>query len=77
MLTSIMQGGVLSSCYFAIFVDDLVNKVLATNEGCYTERCLRRILFADDTILLASYKLIGGLQRRLGVCEEAIEAGDY
>ena len=53
----------LSTLYFfAIFVDDIVNKIAECNIGCYIRNIYTSIfLYADDIILLCSS--VRGLQR--------------
>jgi hypothetical protein len=64
----VRQGGVLSPLLFAIFIDDLVAKVIDENVGCFVSSvCVSIILYADDILLIAP--TITGLQRLLTVCE--------
>ena len=50
----IRQGGVLSPCLFAIYVDGLVNQVKLCAFGCYIRcTCISILLYADDILLLA------------------------
>ena len=47
------QGGVLSSFLFAIFIDSVVDKVRATNAGCYLSSvCMSIILYAHEILLM-------------------------
>jgi len=49
LLTGARQGGVLFPFLFAIFIDSVVDKVRATNAGCYLSSvCMSIILYADD-----------------------------
>jgi len=53
LITGVRQGGVLSPYFFAIFVDDIVNKILDCNIGCYVRHmCVSVFMYADDIILL-------------------------
>jgi len=69
---------VLSPYFFAIFVDDIVNKILDCNIGCYVRHmCVsvfKLFMYADDIILLCPS--VDGLQRLLRVCERAIKEID-
>ena len=50
----IRQGGVLSPCLFAIYIDGLVKKVQSCGYGCYVcHACVSILLYADDILLLA------------------------
>ena len=50
----IRQGGVLSPYLFAIYIDNLVERVQAYSYGCYLRNiCISIILYADDVLLLA------------------------
>ena len=72
LTAGVRQGGVLSPYFFAIFVDDIVNKIIDCNTGRYVRNiCISIFLYADDIILLCPS--IGGLQRLVRVCEQAIE----
>lgn len=67
----VRQGGVLSPYLFALFIDDLVNKIAACNSGCYTNKlCSAIFMYADDIILLSPS--VCGLQSLLRICESAI-----
>jgi len=75
LTAGVRQGGVLSPYFFAIFVDDIVNKIVECNTGCYIRNiCTSIFLYADDIILLSPS--VGGLQRLLRACEKAIEEID-
>ena len=65
----------LSPYFFSIFVDDIVNKIVESNAGCYVRNiCMSIFLYADDIILLSPF--VSGLQRLLRVCEMAINEID-
>jgi len=75
LIAGVRQGGVLSPYFFAIFVDDIVNKISDCNIGCYVRHmCVSVFMYADDIILLCPF--VDGLQRLLRVCERAIEEID-
>ena len=66
--TGVRQGGVLSPFLFAVFIDSIVNKVKATNVGCYiSSMCMSVFMYADDILLLAP--TVTGLQLLLNQCE--------
>ena len=48
------QGGVLSPISFSVYVEDLLQKLHASNFGCsIAGLCLNSIMYADDLILLS------------------------
>jgi len=54
LMAGVRQGGVLSPFLFAIFIDNLVDKVKATGVGCYLlSFCVSIFLYADDILLIA------------------------
>ena len=71
----VRQGGVLSPYLFAVFMDDIVDKIKAVNLGCYFSLiCTCIFLYADDIVLLAPS--VSGLQQLLHVCEKELEQLD-
>ena len=64
------QGGVLSSLFFAIFVDQLADKVKTVNAGCYNTVCCSIFLYAYDILLIAP--TISGLQALWTACEKEL-----
>ena len=75
LLAGVRQGGVLSPYLFAVFLDDMVYKVMRTNLGCYLSSiCAGIFLYADDILLLAP--TVAGLERLLHVCEHELEQLD-
>ena len=67
----VRQGGVMSPYCFAIFIDDIVHKVVSSGTGCYIGLvCFSVILYADDILLLAPS--ISSLQRLLSICEQEL-----
>jgi len=47
-----MQGGVLSPCLFALFIDDVIEYVHSQNVGCMNNLVNASIiLYADDILL--------------------------
>jgi len=68
MHAGVRQGGVLSPCLFAIFIDGIVHKINALNIGCYYNNvCVSIFMYADDILLLAP--TVTGLQLLFNVCE--------
>ena len=64
-------AGVLSPVLFAVFINDLIDKVNKANIGCYISNvCVNIVLYADDILLIAPS--ITGLQRLLNICEEQL-----
>jgi len=65
----VRQGGVLSPYLFAVFMDDIIDKIKAVNLGCHVSLiCTSIFLYADDIVLLAP--TVSGLQQVLYVCEK-------
>jgi hypothetical protein len=65
------EGGVLSPLLFAVFIDDMVDKEIKENVGCFiSSACVSIILYTDDIILIAS--TISGSQRLLNLCENEL-----
>jgi len=72
MSCGIRQGGVLSPCLFAIYIDSLVSKVQSCGYGCYMRQiCVSILLYADDILLLAPS--LSSLQLLLHVCEKELD----
>ena len=64
----VRQGGVLSPYLFAIYVDDIIRKVIHMNIGCRIGlRNLAIICYADDILLLAPS--IGSLEKLVNVVD--------
>ena len=75
MTAGVRQGGVLSPYLFAVFIDDLVDKIKKLNIGCYISLvCAAIFLYADDIVLLAP--TVSGLQQLLQTCECELEQLD-
>ena len=63
----VRQGGVLSSKLFAIYIDDLSNKLALCKSGCCINvQCMNHAIYEDDICLLAPSAI--GLQQVLDVC---------
>jgi len=62
------QGGVLSPYNFAVFIDEIVQKIKSSGLGCYLGFvCCSIFLYADDMLLLAPS--VSALQKLLTICE--------
>ena len=71
LAAGVRQGGVLSPTLFAIFINDIVDKVQSANVGCYISTiCASIFLYADDILLIAP--TVTGLQTLLHVCENEL-----
>ena len=47
------QGGILFPILFALYVNQLTNKLIACKAGCYfNDMCINYVLYADDICLL-------------------------
>ena len=57
LIAGVRQGGVLSPLFFAIFIDQLVERVKSLNVGCHISTvccdCCSIFLYADDILLVA------------------------
>ena len=50
----VRQGEILSSKLFTLYVNQLTNKLIAYNAGCYfNSMCIHHVMYADDICLLA------------------------
>ena len=71
----VRQGGVLSPHLFALYIDSVVQRVRASNVGCYYKlTCVSILLYADDILLIAPS--ITSLQQLLLVCEAELNSVD-
>jgi len=64
-IVGVRKGGVLSPLFFAIFIDQLVDKVESANAGCYVSTvCCSIFLYADDAYCLWLTSYIGCMRIR-------------
>lgn len=75
LTAGVRQGGVLSPSLFSIYIDSLVDKVIACKLGCHVS-CISVsiLLYADDIVLLSP--TVTGLQELFQVCESELNALD-
>ncbi len=67
----VRQGGVLSPHLFAIYVDDVINKVVKSKSSCLKRfTCISIFVYADDIILLSPSVSI--LQELISIVEEGL-----
>ena len=63
----VRQGVILSPRLFALYVNELANKLIACKAGSYfNDMCINHVLYADDICLLAPYA--SAVQSLLDVC---------
>ena len=63
----VRQGGILSPRLFALYVNQLTDKLLSCNAGCYiNDMCINHVMHADDICLLAHGA--SAMQSLLEVC---------
>ena len=47
----VRQGGILSPNLFTLYVNQLTNKLIACNAGCYfNSMCINHVMYADDYV---------------------------
>ena len=50
----VRQGGILSPKLFALYINNLTNKLIDCKAGCYIDiQCINHVLYADDICLMA------------------------
>jgi len=75
LTAGVRQSGVLSPLLFAVFVDDVLNKLKKSSLGCYLNGlCLNAIMYADDLFLLSIS--FCDLQRMIDICLQEFDAID-
>ena len=71
LLRGVRPGGAVSPCLFALFINDLIIKVIANSKGCHLGLTgANTILYANDILLLPSS--ITALQSLLSACEDEL-----
>ena len=71
LIVGVRQGGVHSPLFFAIFIDQLVDRVKSVNAGCYLSSvCCSIFIYADDIVLIVP--TVSGLQAILAACEKEL-----
>ena len=75
LTAGVRQGGALSPCLFALYVNDVIIKVISCEIGCHLGfACVNIILYVDDILLLAPS--ISSLQSLLYICESELDSID-
>ena len=71
LVFGVRQGGAMSPCLSAIFIDDIVTKLKSLGLGCNTIlTCTSIFLYADDIMLISPSVSI--LQTMLHLCESEL-----
>jgi len=69
VMAGVRQGGVLSPLLFAIFMDNLINRLQRSGLGCVLNQtyfgCL---IYADDIMLIS--QSVTNMQKMLNICDE-------
>ena len=66
---TVINGGVLSSCLFNVYIDGLSEMLSACQSGCYAGVSkVNHLMYADELVLLYPCKI--GLSRLLKCCDE-------
>ena len=72
LFTGTRQGGVISPTLFAVYVDDVLEKLKHSRYGCHIKNiCLNAFMFADD-LLLASISL-NDMQQMINICKDEFD----
>ena len=76
MVCGVRQGEVLSPVLFAVYVDDIIERLNDSKLGCFVDDLhLGCIMYADDLILISVPVSI--LQKMLFICEKEAEYIDF
>ena len=63
----IRQGGILSRKLFAVYVDDLSDKLIQSKIECHIDNlCMNHVMYADDICLMAPSP--ASLQELIDIC---------
>ena len=63
----VRQGGVISPLFFAIFVDNVLHKLMKSKLGCHINYvCMNSFIYADDLLLLSIS--LHDLQKLVNLC---------
>ena len=63
----VRQGGVLSPKLFSVYIDDLSDKLVKCNVGCYIDNlCMNHVMYPDDICLMAPSP--AALQELIDIC---------
>ena len=66
--SGVKQGGILSPCFFTVYIDELLTRLKNAGVGCYINRVfLGSIMFADDLALIAPTQ--NAMQKLICICE--------
>ena len=69
----VRQGGALSPCLFAIFIDSIINKIICCGKGFHLAFwCVSIILYVDDIRLLSPS--VTSLQSMFNICDEVLQS---
>ena len=52
--SGVRQGGILSPRLFALYVNQLTDKLISCNAGCYiNDMCIDHVMYADDIMFIS------------------------
>jgi hypothetical protein len=69
VISGVRQGGVLSPLLFAIFMDNLINRLQISGLGCVLNQTYFGCLIYADDIMLISQSVVS-MQKMLNICDE-------